>query len=108
VGIRRFKKRTDLLRTTPPGTLFTTGPYEFRFTDATAQRRKDFDGTPFWRVVMIGEGRTTGKESISPGYLPNSGMFISRDDVRSSSVNPTVCGWARKATTGTISHPVCR
>jgi hypothetical protein len=80
-GFGGFKKRTDLLRTTPPGTLFTTGPYEFRFTEATAQRRKDFDGTPFWRVVMIGEGRTTGEESISPSYLPNSGMFISRDDV---------------------------
>jgi hypothetical protein len=79
-GFGGFKRRTDVFRTTPPGTLFTTGPYEFRFTGATAQRKKDFDGTFHWRVMMIGEGRTTGKESISPSYMPNSGMFVSKDD----------------------------
>ena len=79
-GFGGFKKRTDLLKTVPPGTLFTTGPYEFRFTEATAQHKKNFDGTLFWQVVMIGEGRTTGNESISPSYMPNSGMFISKDD----------------------------
>jgi hypothetical protein len=79
-GFGGFKKRTDILKTVPPGTLFTTGPYEFRFTEATAQHKKNFDGTLFWQVVMIGEGRTTGNESISPSYMPNSGMFISKDD----------------------------
>ena len=79
-GFGGFKKRTDILKTVPPGTLFTTGPYEFRFTEATAQHKKNFDGTLFWQIVMIGEGRTTGNDSISPSYMPNSGMFISKDD----------------------------
>jgi hypothetical protein len=29
---------------------------------------------------MIGEGRTTGNESISPTALSDSGMFVSKDD----------------------------
>ena len=61
--------------------MFTTGPYEFRFTEATAQHKKDFDGTLYWQVVMVGEGRTTGNESISPNYTPSDGMFVSKDDV---------------------------
>jgi len=61
--------------------LFTAGPYEFRFTEATAQHKKDFNGTLYWQVVMTGEGRTTGNESISPNYMPNDGMFVSKDDV---------------------------
>jgi hypothetical protein len=76
-----FERRTDILKTMPPGTPFTTGPYEFRFTEATAQHWTDYDGAVYWKVVMVGEGRTTGKESISPSYMPNSGMFISKDDV---------------------------
>ena len=32
-----FERRTDLLRPTAVGTLVTTGPYELRFTRATAQ-----------------------------------------------------------------------
>jgi membrane associated rhomboid family serine protease len=54
-----FDKRTDLLKTTPPGTLIATGPYEFRFTEATAQCKKDFAGGFYWELVMMGEGRTT-------------------------------------------------
>ena len=76
-----FNRRTDLFTTTPPGTLFTTGPYEFRFTEATAQHKNDFGSTPYWEVVVIGQGRTTGKESISPDTMGDSGMFASRDDV---------------------------
>ena len=41
-GFGGFKSRTDLFRTAPPGTLFTTGPYEFRFIEATAQHKKDY------------------------------------------------------------------
>jgi hypothetical protein len=74
-----FDRRTDLLKTTAPGTVITTGPYEFRFTEATAQRKKGFDGSFYWELVMIGEGRTTGKESISPSYIGNSSMFVSKD-----------------------------
>jgi protein-S-isoprenylcysteine O-methyltransferase Ste14 len=47
-GFGGFKKRTDTLKTTPPGSLFTTGPYEFRFTEATAQHWTDYDGTVYW------------------------------------------------------------
>jgi len=80
-GFGGFKRRTDLLRTVPVGTLLTTGPYEFRFTKATAQHKKNYDDTFYWELVMIGEGRTTGTESISPSYTGNGGMFISKDDV---------------------------
>ena len=79
-GFGGFKKRTDLLKTTPPGTLITSGPYEFRFTEATAQHKKDFGGAPYWEVVMIGEGRTTGTESSSPKYFGSDSMFVSKDD----------------------------
>ena len=84
-GFGGFKRRTDILKTTPPGTFVHTGPYEFRFTEATAQHEKDFNGTLYWQVVMIGEGRTTGNESISPNYMPNDGMFVSKDDVTPAS-----------------------
>jgi hypothetical protein len=87
-GFGGFKKRTDILQTTPPGSLFTTGPYEFRFTEATAQHWTDYDGSVYWKVVMIGEGRTTGKESIAPSYLPDSGMFGSKDDVTQQVTQP--------------------
>jgi hypothetical protein len=80
LGIRRFQQTYRLLPNDASRHAVHDGPYEFRFTAATAQRKKDFDGTFYWRVTMIGEGRTTGKESISPSYLPNSGMFVSKDD----------------------------
>jgi len=80
-GFGGVKQRTDLFRTTPPGTLFTTGPYEFRFTEATAQHKRNYDNTFYWEIVMLGEGRTTGTESISPNYMGGSGMFASKDDL---------------------------
>lgn len=87
-GFGGFKQRTDLFTTTSPGTLFTTGPYELRFTEATAQHKKDYGGdTPYWEVVMIGEGRTTGNESASPDYSAN-GIFVSKDDVTQQVVLP--------------------
>lgn len=79
-GFGGFKKRTDLLKTMSPGTLITTGPYELRFTEATAQHKKDFGGAPYWEVVMMGEGRTIGTESSSPKYFGDDGMFVSKDD----------------------------
>jgi hypothetical protein len=79
-GFGGLKRRTDLLRTVPVGTLLTTGPYEFRFTEATAQHKKNYHDTFYWEVVMVGEGRTIGTESISPSYTGNGWMFISKDD----------------------------
>ena len=80
LGFGGFKKRTHLQKSTPPGTLITSGPYEFRFTEATAQHKKDFGGAPYWEVVIIGEGRTTGTESSSPKYFGADSMFVSKDD----------------------------
>ena len=82
-----FKKRTDLLKTTPPGTLITSGPYEFRFTEATAQHKKDFGGAPYWEVVIIGEGRTTGTESSSPQVF----LFGRRQHVHNKNNKQVVC-----------------
>jgi hypothetical protein len=79
-GLGGFARRTDVLRDTPVGTSISTGPYELRFTGATAQQRTGFDGTVTWRVTMTGEGRTTGDESIAPDYLGDFGMFVAKDD----------------------------
>jgi hypothetical protein len=87
-GFGGFKKRTDLLKPTPPGTLITTGPYEFRFTEATAQRKKKYDSTFSWQIVMIGEGRTIGTESSSPKYFGDDGMFVSKDDLTQQVASP--------------------
>jgi hypothetical protein len=94
-GFGGFKPRTDLFKTMPPGTLFTTGPYEFRFIEATAQHKKDFDNSLYWEVIVIGEGRTTGKESISPNYTGDDGMFVSKDDVSQEVSLPTVARLGR-------------
>ena len=80
-GLGGLERRRDLLRATPVGASFGTGPYEFRFTGATAQQRTDFDGRAFWRVIATGEGRTTGEESIVPRWSGDDGMFVARDPV---------------------------
>ena len=75
-----FERRTDALIDTPVGTPVSTGPYEFRFTEVTAQRTKQFDGTIAWELTAIGTGRTTGNTSISPSATGKYGMFASKDD----------------------------
>lgn len=82
-----FGKRTDQLRTSPPGTLVTTGPYELQFSEATAQPKQDFDDQPIWEVTMIGTGRTTGDISIAPQVSGNP-MFVSKDDASGEIVEP--------------------
>ena len=81
-GLGGFERRTDLLRNVAPGTLITTGPYEFRFTEATAQAKSDTAGGAItgWEIVMIGEARTTDDTSVSPDALGNDGMLVSKDD----------------------------
>ena len=79
-GAGGFGRRTDLLLDRPVGSLVTTGPYEFRFSSATAQQRTDYSGAVVWRVVMSGEGRTTGEESIAPLYADDNGMFVAKDE----------------------------
>ena len=76
-----FERRTDLLRPTEVGTLISTGPYEFRFTGATAQQRTTYDDKVVWRLTAVGEGRTTGDVTIAPSYLGDGGMFVAKDPV---------------------------
>lgn len=74
-----FGRRSDLLRPTAVGTLVATGPYELRFTHATAQQRTTYDDRVVWRVTAIGEGRTTGDVTTAPDHLGDDGMFVARD-----------------------------
>ena len=74
-----FKQRTDLLRPVPPGQRFISGPYEFSFSEATVQRTK-VDGVTSWKVKVLGQGRTTGKEAISPSFVESfDGRFVLKD-----------------------------
>jgi hypothetical protein len=60
-----FQGRTDILKTVPPGSLLATGPYEFRFTEATGQDKKDWDGTIYWQVVVMAKaGRRVKSRSV--------------------------------------------
>ena len=78
-GAGGFGRRTDLLLDRAPGTTVSTGPYELRFSTATAQQRTDYRGEVVWRLVMSGEGRTTGDESIAPLFADQNGMFVAKD-----------------------------
>ena len=82
-----FGRRTDLLRPVEPGTLISTGPFEFTFTEATAQQKHDYStkGTK-WEVVVIGQARTTGNESIAPKYYGDYAMFALRDPATTTAV----------------------
>ena len=82
-----FAKRTDLLRTSPPGTVVATGPYELQFSEATAQPQERYDGQAIWEITMIGSGRTTGEVSIAP-QVSGNGMFVSKDDTSGQIVEP--------------------
>jgi hypothetical protein len=64
---------------TAPGTTVTTGPYELRFTSATAQQRTDVKGAVTWRVMVAGEGRTTGTKTMAPRYSGGGSMFAAKD-----------------------------
>lgn len=83
-GLGGFDKRTDLLQPTAPGTLISTGPYEFTFSEVTAQQQTDLDNSRYWELTAVGTGRTTGDVSIAPDY-GSSGTFVSRD-VRSREI----------------------
>ncbi len=75
-----FQKRTDLLERVEPGALIVTGPYEFRFTEATAQPETNTDGkVEGWEVVAIGQARNTGDESMAPSLLGNNSVFAVKD-----------------------------
>lgn len=83
-GLGGFEKRADLLQPTAPGTLIATGPYEFTFTEVTAQQKTDLDSSRYWELSALGTGRTTGDETIAPSYT-DTGTFVSKD-IRSREV----------------------
>jgi hypothetical protein len=75
-----FEKRTDLLEPVAPGTLIVSGPFELRFTEATAQPQPEADGKiREWKIIAIGEARTTGEETMAPTIYGANGMFALED-----------------------------
>jgi hypothetical protein len=75
-----FAKRTDLLRQVQPGELIVTGPYELRFTEATAKPDQDSDGTlRGWDVVVIGQARNTADETMAPSVFGSDSVFAIKD-----------------------------
>jgi hypothetical protein len=88
-GLGGFGRRTDLLRPVEPGALISTGPFEFSFTEAIAQPTRDTDGVVTkWEIVVIGQARTTGDESIAPNYFGDHGMFVIRDPASTMTAVP--------------------
>lgn len=69
-----FEKRSNNNILVEPGTLIESGPFEFTFTGATAQKNRD-EG---WTVRVIGSGRTTGESTERP-KTGESGAFVARD-----------------------------
>ena len=75
-----FEMRTDLLEPVRLGELIVTGPYELRFTEATAKPDKDSDGKlRGWDVVVIGQARNTGDETMAPSVFGNDSVFAVKD-----------------------------
>ena len=75
-----FEKRTDLLEPVQPGDLIVTGPYELRFTEATAKPDKEADGKlRGWDVVVIGQARNTGDETMAPSVFGSDSVFAVKD-----------------------------
>ena len=68
-GLGGFADRTDLRLDARPGQVISTGPYEFAFTEATAQRMNRFGSEYIVQVLVKGTGRTTGHEAITPETL---------------------------------------
>ncbi len=85
-----FDQRTDLRTVVPPGTEISTGPYAFTFTAASVQKKKTFDDSVVWEVVVQGTGRTTGDQAIAPSTLdwfaslrePASGSVVEPESQR--------------------------
>lgn len=90
-----FDQRTDLRTVVAPGTMIATGPYEFVFTAATVQKKKNFDDTLVYEVTVSGTGRTTGDEAIAPDSLtwfaslrePASGTVVEPESQRFGAAN---------------------
>ena len=85
-----FRDRTDLLEPVAPGALILTGPYELRFTAATAKPTNDTDGKrEGWEVVVIGQARNTGEETMAPSVLGSDSVFAIKDPGSALTAEPT-------------------
>lgn len=73
-----FATRTDLRIPTAAGHVITTGPYEFTFSTATAQRKTRNSGKTEVEVTVVGTGRTTAEKAAAPSYT--NSMFVAKDD----------------------------
>ena len=79
-GAGGFGQRTDRLRPVAPGALFRTGPFEFSFTEATAQQQRDpLDNALKWEIVVIGRARNIGEVTLAPSYVGSDNIFGIRD-----------------------------
>lgn len=80
-GLGGFGYRQDRFTRIAPGTTWTTGPYEFTFTEATVQHvlKKDT-----YDVIAVGTGRTTGDESIT--LSSGQGSVVAAQDVSTREV----------------------
>ncbi|GAB3746029.1 hypothetical protein [Microlunatus parietis] len=93
-----FKVRTDTDERVQPGQTIETGPYELAFSEATAQKHIDDDGTATWYVTVLGTARTTGDEALSP----RNTMFVAKDP---ETVEQPDAGDAEIGTGDTGTHP---
>lgn len=92
-----FKVRTDTDQHVQPGESIESGPYEFVFSKATAQKNTSSDGEVSWMVLVHGTARTTGDESI----YPKNSMFAAKDP---ETVEQPDAGDTEIGTEGTGTH----
>ncbi len=74
-----FREEQRAFAQVAPGTPIATGPFELVFTEATAQHLLPTDYRKgSWEVTVIGTGRTTGDDTISPQDSGSSSMLVAR------------------------------
>ncbi len=75
-----FREQQRPFQIVAPGTPINAGPFELTFTEATARHklRNDYRA-PSWEITVIGAGRTTGEETISPEIGGTGSMLLARD-----------------------------
>lgn len=88
-GLGGLRQRTDVFRNVPVGSLVSTGPYVLSFTEATAQLTTDFDDTSYWKVTVIGSGRSTATKTMAPTWSGDESMFLAKDDASQELELPT-------------------
>ncbi len=97
-----FHQRTDRLTRIAVGATMSTGPFDYTFTRATAQRRDDL-GTTIFQVEVYGTAQNTTKQ----GRGPSTNQFAARDVVDRQVVdaNATHIGTSTDYTVGLSLNP---